>query len=264
MSGELLYRAAGCYAEEIAREFGFLVLQAAVLANMRLKDGNHYSPDPRIIPRSGRELQIRMRRRWRETEAILPIALDFVEQRDELVIPRNCLPHDWSDVVSLSRLAVGLRPHDPLARVTLSFSSFRTGALELARTHIDHAIDKLQPDPDLTSRLLRNKAVIVEYADGFSDAFKVIQKSREESPADKITTMSVLAYAVAGGDYESVRRLIREMRTSWSPHEVNEAMRLIRRERSAPNLRISLDSEMADLVGGSLATPCEGLLLSSV
>ncbi len=194
MNRDRLLRAAGAYAEEIAHHLGGLTLQAAVLAGLRLRDGNKYTPDDRLVPSRPDRLFAELRRLWLEYEQLGRSLGGHLEERDriELRLRRMAETASWHDDLALAALAAELCPADPLARITLAASALRAGRLELA----DRAIAGLGRGlpPRTLARLYRNRAGLEERRGDDRLALRFARHAVQVDPACPLSRSDLLAY----------------------------------------------------------------------
>lgn len=203
MSRAAVLRAAGAYADEVAWHLGLLTLKAAVLAGLRIQDGNKYAPDERLIPQHPEALLDRLRLAWQEYEGLGRVLGAYLEDRHRIPIrlERMAATHSWNDALPLALVAAELRLDDPLAAVTLAANFLRGGLLRDAEQALGPVRTNTRMPASLRARAFRNSAGISERSGDPYLAMEYARRAVSESPD---CPLSVADYCAYGRKYVAI------------------------------------------------------------
>ncbi len=165
MSRSAILRAAGAYADEVARSLGLLTLKASVLAGLRIQDGNKYAPDERLIPKDPEGLHAALRDAWLEYASLGDGLSCYLEDsmQIEINLERMSQTDSWNDALALAAVSAELRHWDPLAQVTLAANLLRCGQLEGAERRLAKTASDTVSTLEL-ARIQMNRAGVADCA----------------------------------------------------------------------------------------------------
>jgi len=202
------FRAATAYRRQLAHELGRLVHQAAVVAGMRVRDHNTYVPDPRVVPKDVGRMRTQLRELWHESRPLVRDAAWFMEDTDQQALQDFEDDIAWDDPLPLSRLAVGLRPRDPLARISLGVAWLRQGNGFIGENQLHIGLNWVEKVPGTKTRILRNMAFAYEEKGDFQKALALMKQAKEEAPEDLCSTLGFLGMSVASGDKKALTEAV--------------------------------------------------------
>lgn len=196
MTQALLLRAAGAYADEVARHLGLLTLKASVLAGLRIQDGNKYAPDSRLIPKDPQRLFASLRSAWREYHSLGSNLVSYLEDRHQMEIRLEQMAEtdNWNDPLALATVAASLRAFDPLALITLAANGMRVGSLQIAEPALAALIGRPGLSHSIRSRALRNMAGLEEKRGDLPRAVELSRLAAEADPTCTLARVDFFAY----------------------------------------------------------------------
>ncbi|MBC8327793.1 MAG: hypothetical protein H8E31_03510 [Planctomycetes bacterium] len=198
MSQSAILRAAGAYADEVARHLGLLTLKASVLAGLRIQDGNKYAPDERLIPKDPGRLLDQLRDAWLEYDSLGKDLGAYLEDRDQIAINLSQMAqtHSWTNALPLAAVAAELRRWDPLAQVTLAANFLRVNSLQKAGFTVASVQRRGDLPASIQSRLYRNMACIVELKGDPELATHLAVRAANSDPTNALSREDSLAYGL--------------------------------------------------------------------
>ena len=183
-------RAAGAYAEEVALQFGLLLLKSAVGSGLKLQDGANYIPDERLLPTCDIQLRKDVIHVWREHRSFVGELSVFLEYGHGLPANLTNFEHafqGWDDPMPFALGATAMRPKDALAHCTLAANYLRAGKISKSKECLHKFINQWdgRPVPEM-ARVSCNLAAILDAEGDVSSAQQLIRKVSLQYPKSVI------------------------------------------------------------------------------
>jgi len=163
---------------------------------------------------------------------------------------------DWPEPLPLSRLPVGLRPKDPLARITLAVGWMWVENWENTFNSLLIGFDNTEKIAGISSRLYRNLAYLLEQTGDLEGAFENAHFAWEHGEGDWICLLDLIGYSVVIGEEDS---LVSSLRLILEDPESQQlaglTVQFLQRPGTPPKNRLSADPFLAETVRRELKDP---------